>query len=140
MTSTGWKGAPIASLALACHEDDLPEEYVALDEFLGLCADDDFFAHLKTLSLRTVADLYEVTPPASPRFQCQVRGAAAGAAGVVKSMQERLQEHPDAGIQEDICSSDACAFATLPASDSIRLDELIVEEEMQWCTMVRCTV
>ena len=67
-------------------------------------------------------------------------GAAAGAAGVVKSMQERLQEHPDAGIQEDICSSDACAFATLPASDSIRLDELIVEEEMQWCTMVRCTV
>ncbi|KIP09898.1 hypothetical protein PHLGIDRAFT_125894 [Phlebiopsis gigantea 11061_1 CR5-6] len=134
--------SPIDTLSLACHEDDLAEEYVALDEFLGLCAahaeDDDFFSHLETLALRTVSDLYEATPPASPRFQCQVRGVAA--ADVVKSMQERLQEHPDAGIQEDICSSDACAFAALPVSDSIRLDELIAEEEMQWCTMVRFTV
>lgn len=132
--------SPVSQLVLECHEDDLTEEYLALEEFHSLCVehcDDTFYTQLSDFSLRTVSGLFETSPPATPKVQFQVNQASAGAASVVKRMQECLQESPDAEIQEEICNADSCAYAPLPV-DSIRIDELMTEEEIQWWSIINC--
>ena len=140
-TLSSLSSSPVSQLELECHEDDLADEFLALEEFHELCVEHQngsFYSHLSDISLRTVRDLYETSPPASPKVQFQVNQASAGAASVVKRMQECLQQSPEAGLEEEVCNADSCAFALCP-EDSIRIDELVTEEEMWWSITDCCT-
>ena len=126
--------SPISTLSLSCHEDDLTEEYVALEEFLSLCVehkDDDFYSALTTISLRTVADAFESPVVVSPRFEFTVEQPMPGAIDAVQRLQQRLQEAPNTGIRDELCDGDSCAFAQSLLS-TIRLNEMLVDEQMEW--------
>jgi hypothetical protein len=133
-TLTTLSTSPITALSLSCHEDDLAEEYVALEEFLSLCVehrDDRFFSDLTSISLRTVADAFEPSPPAPPKFEFEVKQPSPGAVSALQRLQHCLQETPNTGIQDELCDEDLCTFAQ-PSLSIIGLNELLVAEEMEW--------
>ncbi|EKM56554.1 uncharacterized protein PHACADRAFT_118361 [Phanerochaete carnosa HHB-10118-sp] len=133
---------PITALSLTCHEDDLAEEYVALDEFVNLCADrpsEQFYSELRSVSLRTVADLFESSPPLSPKFDFEVKQLSAGATSALQRLQRCLEQAPDAGIEEELCNVPPCAF-TLPRATGRPIGDLVMSEGKQWIDSRWCEV
>lgn len=109
--------SPITTLALARHEDDLPEEYVALDEFARLCEEhqhERFYAELRHVSLRTVTDVCEPCPPLSSKYVFEVRQASLGAVDAVHHLQRCLEQTPDVDIEEELRNARPSCALTLP--------------------------
>ena len=122
--------SPVASLSLHCHEDDLVEEYVALEELVSLCREHQgkkFFSGLRSVSLHTIADLYEPIPPPSPKFGFKVRQPSSDGASVLQRLQRCLEQAPNTGIEQELCSSRSCGFA-LPTPGGLTM----TDEKPQW--------
>ncbi|GJE86417.1 hypothetical protein PsYK624_024970 [Phanerochaete sordida] len=126
--------SPVSALTLTRHEDDLPEEYAALEEFVHLCEEhqnESFYAELKGVSLRTVADLFEVSPPASPKFDFDVKQASPGAVSALQHLQRCLEQTPDVDIVDHCDTTSATALASPKPVDKLG-EEMLTVDEMHW--------
>lgn len=126
-------GAPVAALTIECHEDDLTEAQDALKELHDICVERaPPFAQLTSVSLRTVADLFEPSPQATPRFEFAVPMLSKGAAAdAIATLQRCLEDTPATGVRNELYQTEPCAFALVPRSlvEVMRAD--IMSEEME---------
>lgn len=122
--------SPVETLLLECHEDDVEEQCIALEDFLISYRGDEkrpSLPRLKRVSLSTVTDILDSASAKSPVFDLTLEDTARGIASAVQLLQACLE-----GFQ---CSTTCESEVRAPAPTVCRPVQSVMEQ-MMWPHMV----